>query len=475
MVFSSLVFTFLFLPIVVLLYFIAKERYRNYILLAASLLFYTYGEPAFVFVMIGSIAANYIFAIGVRYYKTREKDNCAKIMLLLDILVNLGILYIFKYLGFSTTIVSMVFGINIKVKQIALPIGISFFTFQALSYVIDVYRGTVEVQKNPLYVALYISFFPQLVAGPIVRYSTIESQIATRQCSIEKFGEGTRRFLLGFGKKILLSNNLAVVAGEIWGLELSEANPALLWMGSICYTLQIFYDFSGYSDMAIGLGKMFGFEFEENFNYPYISKSVTEFWRRWHISLGAWFRDYVYIPLGGSRVLAPRHLINLLIVWLLTGIWHGASFNFVFWGMGYFVLLVIEKYIVKPEEWKNRLLRVVWQIFVLVCVNFGWVIFNTSSLRRGVSYCLAMMGYYQVPFAVDSAMVCYIREYGMFFVTGILFATPIMKIIGQRADKGKYLGGIKALITPIGYGLMFLWAVSFLILGAHNPFIYFNF
>ncbi|MDO4188836.1 MAG: MBOAT family O-acyltransferase, partial [Lachnospiraceae bacterium] len=300
MVFSSLLFAFYFLPLTVIIYYLSKEEYRNYILLIASLIFYSYGEPKFVFVMLSSIAINYIVAIGIAKTKKMNKTTLDKCLLILAVLLNIGILFIYKYLDFSIKISNKVFNTNIPLTNIVLPIGISFFTFQALSYVIDVYKGKVEVQNNPFYLALYISFFPQLIAGPIVRYSTINEQITNRKCTIDGFADGFKRFLIGFCKKVILANNLYVVVSEVFEMDFIHTNPLTLWMGSICFSLQIYYDFSGYSDMAIGLGRMFGFEFEENFNYPYISKSITEFWRRWHISLGQWFRDYVYIPLGGS-------------------------------------------------------------------------------------------------------------------------------------------------------------------------------
>ncbi len=304
MVFSSLLFTFIFLPIVIALNYLAKDKYRNYILLAASVIFYSYGQPRFVFVMMGSIVVNYLFAIVIADRKEKGMTILAESFLFLDIAVNLGILFVCKYLDFTISVYNRFFHKEYAAFNIALPIGISFFTFQALSYVIDVYRGTVRVQKNPLFVALYISFFPQLIAGPIVRYSTVEEQIANRKCTLPGFSEGCRRFMLGFAKKVILANNLSVIASDIFEMDVTKANPLILWIGSLCFSLQIFYDFSGYSDMAIGLGRIFGFEFLENFNYPYISKSVTEFWRRWHISLGQWFKDYVYIPLGGVESLS---------------------------------------------------------------------------------------------------------------------------------------------------------------------------
>lgn len=469
MVFSSLIFTFYFLPPVLILYYLSKEKYRNYILLAASLGFYAYGEPKFVLVMIGSILLNYGIALLID-----KKRRAAKGLLIADIILNVGILFFYKYLNFGISITNSLFHSNFSLLPIALPIGISFFTFQALSYVIDVWRGTVKVQKNPLYVALYISFFPQLIAGPIVRYHDIEGQIANRRTDVILFGEGVKRFMLGFCKKVILANNLAVVAEEVFAMPFTTVNPLVLWLGSICYSLQIFYDFSGYSDMAIGLGKMFGFTFAENFNYPYISETVTEFWRRWHISLSQWFRDYVYIPLGGSRVSAILNIRNMLVVWLLTGIWHGANFTFIFWGLGYFVLLVVEKFLLKPLEWKSKVLRTFWQAFTLLCVNWGWVIFNSPSLKSGLRYCLSMLGVYVHSFAWDGMMQAYLREYGLYLILGILFSMPVMRILEKKISSTK-AAVVQNTAEPIIYGLVFLWAVSFLILGAHNPFIYFNF
>lgn len=470
MVFSSIIFTYLFLPIVIILYFLCKGQARNYLLLVASLLFYSYGEPKFVFVMIGSIILNYLMAILISKDSARKK-----LWMLLAVIINIGLLYVCKYLDFSITIFNSITHKEMPLTNIALPIGISFFTFQALSYVIDVYRGNVEVQKNPFYVALYISFFPQLIAGPIVRYSTIENQILHRESSVEMVAAGCKRFMLGFAKKVILANNLAVVASEMFAVDVKNTPTLILWLCSICYSLQIFFDFSGYSDMAIGLGKIFGFSFEENFNYPYISKSITDFWRRWHISLSGWFRDYVYIPLGGNRCSTSRVIFNLFIVWLLTGIWHGANYTFIAWGLGYFVMLILEKYIVKPEQRKNILIRIVWQIITLLCVNFAWVIFDFDTIRNGARYCAAMVGAFGLDFSVTVALKRYIREFGVYIVAGILFSTPIAKIIGEKLENNEKLAVVGAVVTPIVYGLIFLWAVSFLILGAHNPFIYFSF
>ncbi len=469
MVFSGLLFTFYFLPAVLILYYAAGERYRNFVLLAASLGFYAYGEPKYVFLMAASIGLNY----GIALLIERRRDR-GRLLMILAAVLNIGILFFFKYLNFTVSVINGLFRTEIGTVPVRLPIGISFFTFQALSYVIDVYRGRVKARKNPLYAGLYISFFPQLIAGPIVRYHDIEGQIQSRKSSLPLFGEGVRRFFHGFCKKVILANNLALAAEKVFSMQFTAANPAVLWLGSLCYSLQIYYDFSGYSDMAIGLGKMFGFTFGENFDYPYISKTVTEFWRRWHISLSQWFRDYVYIPLGGSRVSRLKTIRNMLVVWLLTGIWHGANFTFIFWGLFYFVLLVLEKYLFRPDERKSRVFRILWQVFTLLWVNFAWVIFNSPSLKSGLRFCLSMMGVYVRRFSWDVTMQALFREYGFYVLAGVIFAAPVLNVLREKAGKSK-AASFFAAAEPIGYGLAFLWAVSFLVLGAHNPFIYFNF
>lgn len=471
MVFSSLLFTFFFLPIVIVAYYLAKEEYKNYVLLVASICFYSYGEPKFVLVMIESIVCNYLMALLISKFKERQ---ISKVFLILNIALNISILFVYKYMDFAITIVNRILGLNFHITGIKLPIGISFFTFQAMSYVIDVYKGKTKVQKNPLIVALYISFFPQLIAGPIVRYSTIESQIENRVCSIELFYEGVRRFIIGFGKKVILANNLSQVAENAFSSDVTTANPLFLWLGSICFSLQILYDFSGYSDMAIGLGKMFGFEFEENFNYPYMAKSVTDFWRRWHISLSRWFRDYVYIPLGGSRASIVRQIINIFVVWMLTGIWHGANYTFIMWGLVYFILLIVEKNIVKPQTRKSALFCVLWRVVTLFCVNFEWVIFNAPNLEYGVKYCLSMLGYFGNVPIIDNDILYSLNEYGIFIILGIVFSTPIVRLIEDKVAKSRMLL-FAEIVELASCCFIFIWSVAFLILGVHNPFIYFNF
>ena len=380
MLFSSSVFLFLFLPVVLLVYYLPLRRWRqgqNVFLLLASLGFYAWGEPWFVLVMLGSILANYGFGLWVDACK-RAGRTCVP-PLVAALTVNLGILFVFKYLTFTMGILNRL-GAAFVIPGIELPIGISFFTFQALSYVLDVHRDRGEVQRSPLKVGLYISFFPQLIAGPIVKYETVAQQIDHRKETWTDFSAGCSRFIVGLGKKVLLSNQLAVVADRAFGLG-DGLSASFAWLGALCYTLQIYYDFSGYSDMAIGLGKMFGFHFLENFNYPYISRSITEFWRRWHISLSTWFRDYVYFPLGGSRVDSrAKHIRNLFVVWLLTGIWHGANWTFLAWGLFYFVLLVLEKYGHLGRGWP------VWAkwLFTFLMVNFAWVLFRADSLAAAL-------------------------------------------------------------------------------------------
>lgn len=472
MVFSSILFTFVFLPFVLLFYYIAKDKYRNYILLVASILFYTIGEGKGVCIMLLSIFCNY--AAGLLVDRI-EKTWLRRAVFIADIAGNLLILYFFKYMNYTISLIDQVTGKDIPGLPFVLPIGISFFTFQAISYVADVYKKDVPAEKNVLNVGLYISFFPQLVAGPIVRYNSIAEQIQHRTIDLDKFGSGVKRFLTGFCKKVILANNLALVAEEAFQYsDLHELPVSLAWLGSIAFTLQIFFDFAGYSDMAIGLGRMFGFEFEENFNYPYISKSVTEFWRRWHISLSRWFRDYVYIPLGGSRVRPWRHILNLLVVWLLTGIWHGANVSFLLWGIMYFVVLLFEKYILHPEQRKNAVIRIIWQVITLLIVNCGWILFNMESVVRTGMFYKALVGAYGNVWCNDVTLRL-LREYGIYMAAGLIFSTPIVPALGQRLEKNSTGKLISSYVVPILYLLLFLWAVSFLILGAHNPFIYFNF
>lgn len=469
MIFSSVLFVFMFFPVTFALYYLSKENYRNVILLVASLIFYSYGGVTAFCLMLFSITVNYLFARLAESSSGRKK----KAIFIMDVIINLGILAYFKYMNFGIHMIDRFFNIHMDMLDIALPVGISFFTFQAMSYVIDVYRGEVKAERNLLNVGLYISFFPQLVAGPIVRYKTIANQIKIRETNIIKINEGSKRFIIGFGKKVIFANNLAIVAEEFFQSDVSSMPILSAWIGSIAFSLQIYYDFSGYSDMAIGLGKVFGFTFEENFNYPYISRSITEFWRRWHISLSQWFRDYVYIPLGGSRSGKGRQILHLSVVWFLTGLWHGASFSFIVWGLMYLMFLIFEKFLLKPEK-RNAFIQIVWCFTTLLVVNFGWVLFNARSLHTAARYIAAMLGYFTHTI-LNTETMRVLHEYGIYLISGAIFATPLCPIVINKFKEFLKNGLIINGIIDMAYLFIFLWAVSFLILGAHNPFIYFNF
>ena len=476
MLFTSLEFLLLFLPLCLGVYYLMPPRWglRNYWLLAMSLGFYAWGEPSFVFVMLGSIAFNYVMAVFVSWVRT--KKNTALALLVVAVAGNLAILGVWKYANFVTATLRAwmpVWQGAIPQTSFVLPIGISFFTFQAMSYVIDVYRGTVAVQKNPFYLALYIALFPQLIAGPIVRYSTVCAEIENRRTTMDDFASGVMRFLSGFAKKMLLANTLAATADKAFAL----ASPSLgsAWLGAICYTFQIFFDFSGYSDMAIGLGRMFGFHFEENFNYPYIAKTVTEFWRRWHISLGSWFRDYVYFPMGGSRVNKLRLLFNLAIVWFLTGVWHGANWTFILWGSLYGVLIMAEKMINAPKRVESSVCwRMVCQPLTLLAVIVGWVLFRSADLSQAGHFLGVMFGVGSAPF-FDDVFHFEAHEIRWLLTAAIFFSVPTLPLVRIRFSA--WLRGLVALEILEGLLLigLFVVGVASLVMNAHNPFIYFNF
>lgn len=472
MLFSSSIFLFAFLPLVLLIYYLPLRRWRqgqNVFLLAASLFFYAWGEPWFVLVMIGSILINYVFGLWVA--RAKRAGRGARAPVTAAVAVNLGLLFVFKYLVFVLGIANQL-GAGLTVPVIELPIGISFFTFQALSYVLDVARGRGQAQRFPLKVGLYISFFPQLIAGPIVRYETVAGEIDDRRENWADFSAGVCRFAAGLGKKVLIANQMAVVADRAFALEPGQLSVGLAWLGAVCYTLQIYFDFSGYSDMAIGLGRMFGFHFLENFEYPYISRSITEFWRRWHISLSTWFRDYVYFPLGGSRVSsAGRHIRNLFVVWLLTGIWHGANWTFLAWGLFYFALLVLEKYAHLGRGWPTGLR---W-LFTMAMVNFGWVLFRADSLGAAGRYLGAMLGLGGGLW--DERACFYLLENLPVLAAAVLFSAPVELRLRDKL----YGGGLKRL-SPLWdacYAVLLLLVVivsaSYVVKGTYNPFIYFNF
>lgn len=387
MIFSSVLFLFYFLPIVLFVYYISPKKIKNFILLVASLVFYAWGEPTYIVLMIFTIVLNYHMALVISESKSESKR---KRVLVEAIVIDLLILGYFKYYGFFIDSINSIFSTNIEVKQLALPVGISFYTFQTLSYVIDVYWKKVNVQKNIITFGTYIAMFPQLIAGPIVKYSDVEKQMVKRPINMDNFGLGAERFILGLGKKVLLANNIGMLWDTISATDLSQLSVLSAWLGMIAYTFQIYFDFSGYSDMAIGLGRMLGFKFMENFNYPYIASSVTDFWRRWHISLSTWFREYVYIPLGGNRVGVAKHIRNLLIVWALTGFWHGASYNFLMWGLYYGVLLIIEKYALGKVL--NKLPHVVRWLYTILIVMIGWIFFAAPDLSWALDYIKVLFG-----------------------------------------------------------------------------------
>lgn len=469
MLFPSEVFLFVFLPVCLAVYYIFLRRTneaKNIFLLAASLFFYAWGEPVYVFLMMGTILINWGFGLVVS--SLQNKRAAAKGILFLMVSVNVGILAWFKYSTFFMLQVNRFLHTEFCVPQVALPIGISFFTFQAMSYVFDIYRGKGKVQRNPLRVGLYISLFPQLIAGPIVRYETIAEQMEGRKENWDDFCDGVTRFGIGLGKKVLIANQMAVVADAAFSLLIGgqfQESVCMAWLGAISYSLQIFFDFSGYSDMAIGLGKMFGFHFEENFNYPYMASSVSDFWRRWHISLQTWFRDYVYFPLGGSRVNKWKMIRNLFIVWALTGIWHGANWTFLAWGLMYFALLTTEKLtgLHKKNRWWGH-------IYTLFFVMIGWVIFRSEGMGKALTYIGALFGA-GAKGLTDSAAAAYLKQYGIYYAMAVIGCFPLLPMMEKRWNgsavyKGIYILGVLA---------AFVLSVSFIMNQSYNPFIYFNF
>ncbi len=473
MLFSSTIFIYLFLPAVLIVYygFLRKNRkLQNYFLTLASLLFYAWGEPKFVLIMLLSILVNWLSGLMIARSKKKNNLGMAKLAVGISVAVNLSILFIFKYLCFTADVIQQAFGVSLGIPQIALPIGISFFTFQGMSYVLDVYRDKGVAQKNIMNVALYISLFPQLIAGPIVRYETVAEEINNRRETMDDFMEGFTRFIIGLSKKVLISNTMSVYADNAFN-AIGTLSVAGSWLGALCYTFQIFFDFSGYSDMAIGLGRMFGFHFLENFDFPYISRSITEFWRRWHISLGSFFRDYVYFPLGGSRVAKPRLIWNLFVVWLLTGIWHGANWTFVLWGLMYFVLLAIEKLTNLPKLKTGKLGSAAKYVYTMFFVIVGWVIFRANSLGDAFSYLGTMLGMNHRVFA-DATFVKELLDSIIPICIAALFSVPIGKWFRAKFHTESAPMRIVSVVVVV---LLFILSISSIVSSAHNPFIYFNF
>lgn len=468
MVFSSIVFLFTFLPITLILYYISPRKMKNIVLLLISLIFYAWGEPVYVFLMMFTTLFDYL--IGLLINKYRRNKIKSKRIFIFAVLVNLGILGFFKYYGFVIENINSVFSLNIGYNQLPLPIGISFYTFQTLSYVIDVYLDKVKVQKSLISFGLYVTMFPQLVAGPIVRYTDIDYQLKHRTHSMNKFGEGVDRFIQGLSKKVLLANNIGMIFTSIQQYDASEISVLTAWLAIAAYTLQLYFDFSGYSDMAIGLGKMLGFDFIENFNYPYISKSVTEFWRRWHISLGSWFREYVYIPLGGNRCSTIFQLRNLCIVWFLTGLWHGADWNFILWGLYYGLILIIEKFLLK--DILERMPGFIQHIYTMVLVMIGWTFFGIESIQKSLEY-IKVMFFLNGNKIIDSTFIYYLHTNLILLIILILCSTPIVnKVFKKIIQNGKMEGVTLAVIVQ--FVLLFL-SIAYLVNETYNPFLYFRF
>lgn len=468
MLFSSIVFLFTFLPAVMILYYLLPVRFRNVILLLASLVFYAWGEPVYLFLMLLSILFNYFSGLDIA--RNLQDKRAAKRSLVFNLIINLAVLGFFKYEGFVLDTLNGILPVHISYHALPLPIGISFYTFQILSYIIDVYRGNVKVQTNLPNFALYVTMFPQLIAGPIVQYADVDEQLASREVSRTKFGEGSMYFIRGLAKKVLLANTSGMIFTEVSGLAKGNIAVVTAWLGAFAYMFQIYFDFSGYSDMAIGLGKMFGFEFNMNFNYPYVSKSITEFWRRWHISLSSWFRDYVYIPLGGSRVSKIKHIRNLLIVWFLTGLWHGAAWNFVAWGLYYGVILIIEKYLLSPVL--DRLPDVVRHIYSIVLVVIGWVLFFSSSFGQAADYIRVMFGAGAHGFADRESMYLLTSNLILWLIL-IFGSTPLVHFRYEHMLRTKKWN--TTIINSVVYAALFIVCIAYLVTETYNPFLYFRF
>ena len=466
MVFSSMLFIWLFLPLVLLFYHILDVRYKNLLLLISSLIFYAWGEPIYIVLMLITITINFVMGLIINKFSKYKK-----LVLAVTIIINLGLLGYFKYFNLVVTTLNSIFNFNaLSTKEIALPIGISFYTFQALSYVVDLYRGEIEVQKKWHKLALYIAFFPQLIAGPIVRYKDICKQIDSRKCTLNEFAYGVKRFIYGLGKKVIISNSMALVVDNILQLENGYLGTGLSWCVAICYTMQIYFDFSGYSDMAIGIGKMFGFDFVENFNYPYISKSVQEFWRRWHISLSTWFREYLYIPLGGNRKGKIRTIVNLFIVFLCTGLWHGASYTFVLWGLYHGLFMITERLFLGKILEKNPI-KLINYIYTMLVVMIGWVLFRADNLTIAGNiiknmFCFKNDSLYSVFQFVDAKIIC------------IIIVAVIIGIIIPIINKSNYFVANVEKTTTIEIVLctvIMIYSIIMLISNTYNPFIYFRF
>jgi len=458
MLFSGIPFLYYFLPGVMILYFLIPVKLRNLLLLLASLLFYAWGEPKYVLLMVASIFAFWGFGLAI------EKSNRKKLWLILSVMFGAALLGLFKYADFALENWNKLTGMSVPLLKLALPIGISFYTFQCISYTVDVYRGDAKAQRSIIAFGAYVSLFPQLIAGPIVRYVDVAEDLENRKTSLKSFSDGLFLFLIGLGKKVLLANPF----GELTEVFRASSQPSVLfyWLYAIAFTLHIYFDFSGYSDMAIGLGRIFGFRFPRNFNYPYISESITEFWRRWHMTLSYWFRDYVYIPLGGNRVSKPRWVVNILVVWMLTGLWHGASWNFVVWGLLFAVLLLIEKWV----PLLKKLPRILRHVYVMILVIISFVIFNADTLTQAGKDISGMFGFANLP-AAGTEAIYYLRSYLPLLLAGVIGATPLVRNASLRLQKKDWSWLVQTAVAA----LLLLVCTAYLVDGSFNPFLYFRF
>ena len=458
MVFSSILFIFRFLPIAMVLYFLTPNKFKNLTLLGVSLAFYSWGEPKYFLIMLASIFVDYLVSRGIEKYRKNKKISI--MFLLISILFNLGMLFFFKYFNFFLENINNILGISLKYVKITLPLGISFYTFQTMSYTIDVFLGKVKAEKNIINFGAFVCLFPQLIAGPIVKYTDINLALKNRKVDIYQIQEGIKLFILGLGSKVIIANNIGALWSEVEAKGFSEIGTIMAWISILAFAFQIYFDFNGYSLMAIGLGKILGFDFPRNFNYPYISRSITEFCRRWHITLGSWFKEYVYIPLGGNRVGRLRLYINLFIVWFLTGFWHGASYNFILWGIYFFILISIEKAGLLRFLEKNKIISHIYSIFFII---IGWAIFAVVDLEQ-----LKILLQRMFTINIDNEWIYYIRNYGITFIIATLFSTPMIKNIYNKFVKSDILNTI-ILIT------IFLLCIAYLVDATYNPFLYFRF
>lgn len=463
MLFSSVTFLYAFLPLVLLIYFVVPKKFRNAVLLLASLIFYFFGEPQYTILLLISSFSGWLHSLYIEKYRGTKK---AKAALISSVIINLALLGFFKYADFLITTVNSILGTSIARLGIPLPVGISFYTFQTMSYTIDVYRGSVHAQRNLLTLATFVCLFPQLIAGPIVRYSDISVELESRKSTLPDISKGVRRFAVGLGKKILIANAM----GELCNIfrQSGEKTVLFYWIYAVAFTIQIYFDFSGYSDMAIGLGKIFGFSFPENFNFPYIARSATEFWRRWHMTLSGWFRDYVYIPLGGNRTSKLKWVRNILVVWFLTGLWHGAEWNFIIWGLWYAAFLLLEKWFLGRALQKSG--KIISHIYLLFITVIGFTIFNANGVSGALEDLGGMFGFAGVP-AVGTESLYYLRSYGVLLVIAAVGATPLIRNLALRFENSK----IMVVVEPVIVAFLLIACTASLINGSFNPFLYFRF